>query len=111
MEGADLGEAKLAVQRDRCIVGQDDAGEGNVYRFAGEAFKQRAIQSSAYTLATAADVECDADLNGLPETFVVPVGLAGGIAQHLVAAAGNKEPVRAGGGEPLEPFPPLGHCR
>jgi hypothetical protein len=76
MEGADLNEAKLAVQRDRCIVGQDDACEGNMYRFAGEAFEQRAIQGSANTLTTAADVECDADLNGLPETFVVPVGLA-----------------------------------
>src|SRR5215469_8664070 len=110
MEGADLGEAKLAVQRDRCVVGQDDACQGNMYRFAGEAFEQRAVQRGAYPLTAAADVECDADLNGLPETFVVPVGLAGGIAQYLVAAAGDKEPVRAGQGEPLEPVPPLGHC-
>ena len=77
-----------------------------MYRFTGEAFEQRAVQSSADTLATAADVECDADLNGLPEAFVVPVRLAGGIAQYLVAVAGNKEPVRAGRGEPLEPVPP-----
>src|SRR5215469_12434936 len=110
MENADLGEARLAVQSDRCIVGQDDACEGNMYRFAGEVFEQRAVQSSADTLATAADVECDADLNGLPEAFVVPVRLAGGIAQYLVAVAGNKEPVRAGRGEPLEPGPPFGHC-
>src|SRR5215469_2527797 len=110
MEGADVREAKLAVQRDRCVVGQDDACQGNMYRFAGEAFEQRAVQRGAYALTAAADVECDADLNGLPETFVVPVGLAGGIAQRLVAPAGDKEPVRAGRGEPPEPAPPFGHC-
>src|SRR5215469_5284076 len=110
VEDADLDEATLAVQRDRCVVGQDDACEGNMYRFAGEAFEQPAIQGSAYALSTAAGVECDADLNRLPEPFVVPVGLAGGIAQYLIAAAGNKEPVRARRGEPLEPVPPLGHC-
>src|SRR5215469_16672880 len=109
MERSDLDEAKLAVQRDRCIIGQDDAREGNMHGFAGEAFEQPAIQGSAYTLTSAADVECDADFNGFLESCMLAVRLAGSVAQHVAATAGDKEPVRARRGEPLEPFPPLGH--
>src|SRR5262249_26153542 len=107
VEDADLSEAKLAVQRDRRVVGQDDARERNVHRFAGEAAEQRTIKSGAYALATAADVECDADLDGLPETCMIAVGLAGRVAEDLITAPGNEQAVRAGAGEPAEPAPPF----
>ena len=81
---------------DRCVVGQDNAREGDVHRFTGQVFEQRMVQGSAHALAAARDGERDADLDGLPEPCMLPVGLAGGVAEDLASAPGNEEPVRAG---------------
>ena len=103
-----LGEAELAVQRDRRLVGQDYAGKGDVHWLASEAFEQRAVKRRAYAVPSAAGVERDADFNGLPEAFVVPVGLAGGVTEDAIPAPCDKEPVWTGQGEALEPAPPFG---
>jgi len=72
MKDPHLGEAELAVQGDRCVIGQDYAREGDVHRLISQGCEERTVQGSAYALATARDVECDADFDGLPETFVLP---------------------------------------
>src|SRR6201987_384838 len=88
---------------------QDDAREGDMHRFTSQKPEQRAVQGSAHALATAPDSERDADLDGLPEPFMLTVRPAGGIAEGLASAPGNEEPVRAGHREAPEPLPRLVH--
>ena len=110
VERAYLGKAELAVQRNRRVVGQDYAGHNGVHRFASEAFEQRVVKRRAYALPATAGVERDADFDSLPEAFVVPVGLAGGVAENLVSAPCDEEPVRTGRREAPEPVTPLGNA-
>src|SRR5579859_5659623 len=88
------GEAKLPVQRDRRVVRQGYPSQGNMNRrLKSQAVKKRAVQRGAHALAPAADVKCDADLNGLPESLVIPVALGAGVAQDLIATPGHQQPV------------------
>jgi hypothetical protein len=73
-----------------------------------QAVEQPAVQRGSYALAAAPDVECDTDLDGLPKAFMIPVGLACGIAQDLIPAPRYQKPVRTGRGETLKPFASLG---
>jgi hypothetical protein len=96
VEGPHLGEAELTVKGDRCVIGQDNARKGDMHRFTRQASEQRVVQGSADALAAARDAERDADFDGLPEPFMLPVRLAGGIAEDVASAPGNEKPVRAG---------------
>src|SRR5580658_8802427 len=110
-ERAHLGEAKLAVQRDRRVVRQGYPSQGNMNRrLKSQAVKKRAIQRGAHAPAPAADVKRDADLNGLPESLVIPVALGAGVAQDLIATAGHQKPVRPGRGELAGPVASFGHA-
>ncbi len=79
-------------------------------RLKSQAVKERAVQRGAHALAPAADVKRDADLNGLPESLVVPVALGTGVAQDLIAAPGHQKPVGPGRSELAGPLAPFGHA-
>jgi hypothetical protein len=97
------------VQGDRRIVGQGYPSQGNVNRrLKSQAVKERAVQRGARALAPAADVKRDADLNGLPESLVIPVALGARVAQDLIATPGYQKPVRPGRRELAEPVAPSG---
>jgi hypothetical protein len=80
-----------------------------VHWLISQAFEQRTVQSGTDALAAARDAEGDADFDGLPEAFVLPVGLAGGVAQDLAPAPGHHQPVRARPRETPKPLPQPGH--
>src|SRR3984957_11751910 len=110
-ERAHLSEAVLPVQRDRRVVGQGYPGQGNMNRrLKGQALKERAIQRGAHALAPAAGIKGDADLNGLPESLVIPVALGAGEAQDLIASPGHHKLVRPGRRELAEPVASFGHA-
>jgi len=110
-ERAHLGEAKLAVQRDRRVVRQGYPSQGNMNRrLNSQAVTKRAIQRGAHALAPAADAKRDTDLNGLPESLEIPVALGAGIAQNLIATPGHQKPVRSGRAELAEPVASLCHA-
>src|ERR1700683_5489024 len=110
-ERAHLGEAKLAVQRDRRVVRQGYPSQGNMNRrLNSQAVKKRVIQRGAHALAPAADIKRDADLNGLPESLEIPVALGAGVAHDLIATPGHQKPVRSGRTELAEPVASLGHA-
>src|SRR6202167_1817964 len=110
-ERAHLGEAKLAVQRDRRVVRQGYPSQGNMNRrLNSQAVKKRVIQRGAHALAPAADVKRDADLNSLPESLEIPVALGAGVAQDLTPPPGHQKPVRSGRTELAEPVASLGHA-
>src|SRR5215469_6354143 len=79
-------------------------------RLKSQAVKKRSIQRGAHSLATAADIKRDADLNGLPESLVIPVALGARVAPDLIATAGHHNPVRSGRRELAEPVPSFGHA-
>ena len=44
MERAHLGEAELAVQGDRCVIGQHDARQGDVHRCIGQSLARAELE-------------------------------------------------------------------
>ena len=90
MEGPHLGEAKLAMQGHRCVVGQDYARDGDVHWLISKVSEQRSVQVGAYALAAARDMERDADFDGLPEAFMLPIGAGWQRSRGLGSRAGQR---------------------
>lgn len=89
------------------LLGMAMPHEDGVHGFVVQEIEQLTVQGGSDSLPLAAIVEPDAHLHCFPERLLIPVALAAGVAENLLAPAGDEYPVRARRCELLEPVAPF----